>query len=313
MGAMIDNSVQWPKAGRYIVAVSGGADSMVLLDILAYASGGRAYELVVAHFDHGIRADSKADRLLVEEAALSYQLPFIFDEAHLGHVSEAKARAARYLWLEAARVKHHAYGVITAHHQDDLLETSMMNLARGSGRRGLAPMRSGGIIRPLIGLSRKQLRDYANEHSINWNEDSTNLDMTNPRNFLRHRLLAKASPHLRSSYLELIDRMSVLNTKIDQSISIILDHSRVGNSSYLFPREIIQELSLAEVEELIAAAARKLEPDVELDRRIIKEISLFAKSQTPHRTRYIRQNILTTVQNDSVRVYYMGISKEGRR
>jgi tRNA(Ile)-lysidine synthetase-like protein len=313
MVAMNNDAINWPLSGLYILAISGGADSMALLDIMANASSSHGYELVVAHFDHGLRSNSKQDRQLVEKASLRYKLPFTYTEAHLAHASEATSRDARHVWLEATRVKYHAYAVITAHHLDDLMETSILNLARGSGRRGLAPMRSKLILRPLIGLSRNQIRDYNKIHAIAWNEDPSNADITNPRNFLRHRLLHTSSPDWHSSYLKLVNEMASLNTKIDQSISTILNQNRDGESSYLFPRDFIRDLSLPELEELIMSAALSLDPDIDLDRRIVKEIALFAKSQTPHRTRSLRKNLLTTVQIDSVRVYYMGISKVGRR
>src|SRR5258708_4792170 len=133
--------VKWPAAGKYLLAVSGGGDSMALLDLMAGASGERGYELVVAHFDHGLRPNSAADR----------------------HIGLEQPRAAR---LAAA--------VVTAHHLDDLIETSLLNLARGSGRRGLAPMQRGPLLRPLLGVTRDQLRDYAAAHNLRWHEDPTN-------------------------------------------------------------------------------------------------------------------------------------------
>src|SRR5438309_11792005 len=87
--------------GKYVLAVSGGVDSMVLLDLLAAQPG---IELIVAHFDHGIREDADADRQLVEAAATRYGLPFVAARGQLGaQASEATAREARYRFLQQVR------------------------------------------------------------------------------------------------------------------------------------------------------------------------------------------------------------------
>src|SRR5438445_4950610 len=115
-----------PKPGSYAVAVSGGVDSVVLLDILAKRDD---LELAVAHFDHGIREDSVEDRHFVEGLAKNYGLPFIYEEGSLGpKSSEAEAREARYKFLRQAQKKAGAKAIITAHHQDDLLETAILNM-----------------------------------------------------------------------------------------------------------------------------------------------------------------------------------------
>jgi tRNA(Ile)-lysidine synthetase-like protein len=304
--------INWPPPGRYILAVSGGADSMALLHLFASAAPvprgqtrTRDYELVVAHFDHGLRPDSAADRQLVQAAAARHGLPFAHHEARLGRASEAAARAARYAWLEQTRAGRKAAAIITAHHQDDLLETSLLNLARGSGRRGLAPMQpapdptAGAILRPLLGLTRADLRAYARTHHLTWHEDSTNSDLTNPRNYLRHHLLAKATPAWRAQYHKLITRLAALNTNIEPSLASILAlHAAPG--SYAFPRSLIRDLSLPELEELIVAAAHRLQPDIEPGQRLTREVALFAKTASPHRTRPLHTNLQIVIKKDLI-------------
>ncbi len=309
----MNERILWPPPGRYILAVSGGADSMVLLDLMARAAPARAYELVVAHFDHGIRPDSAQDRLLVAQAARAHGLLCVCETAHLGSTaSEAAARAARHGFLERAARGHQATAVITAHHQDDLIETSLLNLARGSGRRGLAPMPGGAVLRPLLGISRDELRAYATTHHITWREDSTNANLANPRNFLRHRLLPAAAPDWGSRYAALVGRLSKLNKKVDQTLSRLLEPLRLDASTYSLPRELVRDLSLPELEELLMMAARQLQPNVELDRRVVQEIALFAKTSAPHRQRPLRQGLNVVAQTGAVRIYYMSISKVGK-
>src|SRR5262249_18822874 len=153
-----------------VVAVSGGVDSMTLLDVLAKQPDLR---LVVAHFDHGIRADSEQDRQLVQAAAERYGLPFVFDMGHLGPAtSEAKARRARYDFLRRVQRSSGARAVVTAHHQDDVLETAMLNLLRGTGRRGLTSLNSRpGLERPLLDTPKWKIKDHALSARLNWRED----------------------------------------------------------------------------------------------------------------------------------------------
>lgn len=107
------------EPGHYVVAVSGGVDSMALLDMLArrYPHKGSDVRFTIAHFDHGIREDSHQDRQLVHETARQLHLPFVFEEGRLGpEASEAAAREARYNFLRKVQKHAGARGIITAHH-----------------------------------------------------------------------------------------------------------------------------------------------------------------------------------------------------
>src|SRR6266540_5641084 len=148
------------KPGKYVVAVSGGVDSMVLLHMLHQGPG---LQLIVAHFEHGIRPDSDSDRKLVEAAAKHYGLPFRFAHGNLGpQASEAAARQARYAFLRMVQKESGAQGVITAHHQDDLIETAIINLLRGTGRKGLSALAStDDLIRPLLAATKADIYDAA--------------------------------------------------------------------------------------------------------------------------------------------------------
>lgn len=293
---MSNMNVIWPEPGRYILAVSGGADSMVLLDLLAGAVSERGYELVVAHFDHGLRLDSHLDAQFVAAAAARYGLPCETAAARLGRASEATARAARHSWLEQVRVQRAAAAVLTAHHQDDLLETSLLNLARGSGRRGLAPMPTGGPIgRPLLALSRADLRAYAASHDVTWREDPTNADHTNARNLLRHRLLPAASQQWRESYLALVTELHTINETIDLSISIILKTARTDDQTFSFERSSFQKLSSSEAAEILLAGARGLCPGLELSRPLIAQAVNIALTGSTGQRRPLRQGVVLQI------------------
>ena len=125
---------------KYIVAVSGGVDSVALLHMLKHHS---PHELVVAHVDHAIRSDSEVDVWHVAALAKDYELPFETTRLTLGpQPSEESLRRERYKWLYEVKQKHQADGIATAHHQDDLLETIALNFHRGTGWRGIASVRS---------------------------------------------------------------------------------------------------------------------------------------------------------------------------
>ncbi len=172
--------------GRYVVAVSGGVDSVVLLDMLMRDSGLKAsdYEFIVAHFDHGIRPDSSQDASFVADLAKKYNLQFRTRREELGErASEELARTRRYEFLRSVASHDHTR-LITAHHADDAVETVAINLQRGTGWRGLAVLNSD-IIRPLLGVSKQEILDYAQHHSLIWREDSTNASDAYLRNRIR--------------------------------------------------------------------------------------------------------------------------------
>lgn len=196
---------------NYLVAVSGGVDSIVLLDMLAKAE----HRLIVAHVDHGIRGEeSAADARFVRALAKKYQVPFVMTELHLGaSASEEQAREGRYEFLFAQAEKFGAT-VATAHHRDDLVETVALNLTRGTGWRGLGVLDRSSITRPLLALTKAQLYNYALKNRLEWVEDATNGTDAYLRNRLRAKLARakvdeKQIADLRSSQLQLrcdIDR-----------------------------------------------------------------------------------------------------------
>ena len=230
------------KPGKYVVAVSGGVDSMALLYALVQQSlvvshqslgkvdGRRATDdssrsrLVVAHFDHGIRPDSEQDREFVQEQARKYGLPFVHEEGKLGpDASEAHARDVRYLFLRRAQKGQGAQAIITAHHQDDVLETAVLNLLRGTGRKGLSSLKShDDMVRPLLNTPKQDLIAYARQHNIAWREDPTNVDERYLRNYIRRRIMPRFASRARQQLLARIEKAHRLNEEIDALLDNLL-------------------------------------------------------------------------------------------
>lgn len=204
---------------NYIVAVSGGVDSVVLLDMIMNRKNEEERKnFIVAHVDHGIRPESHEDEQFVRDLARHYDLPYESKRLQLGEkASENTARQARYDWLEQIRHAHHAEAIMTAHHQDDVIETMMINLIRGTGWRGVCSLKQTKTRqRPLLGLSRAEIIAYAIEHGLSWREDETNNDVRYLRNYIRYRYVQRLKADERRRWIELYTRQAEIAALIDQ-------------------------------------------------------------------------------------------------
>lgn len=210
---------------NYILAVSGGVDSVVLLDIMARKnakSDQGTTRLIVAHVDHGIRSESGDDRRFVEGLARQYGVLFLTTELGLGQsASEEQARQARYDFLLKTAQQHQAT-VMTAHHQDDVLGSIAINILRGTAWRGLAVMNRAGIERPLIGWTKQTIYQYAIKHRLEWVEDASNATDKYLRNRLRKSVLALPG-QTRSQLIGLRASQLQLAHDIDHEIRRVLE------------------------------------------------------------------------------------------
>ncbi|HUD05703.1 MAG TPA: tRNA lysidine(34) synthetase TilS [Candidatus Saccharimonadales bacterium] len=264
------------SSGKYIVAVSGGVDSVVLLDLLSRQPD---LELVVAHFDHGIRTDSEADRQFVASLAKKYGLAFLYQEGQLGSsASESKAREARYAFLERSREKTKSFSIITAHHQDDLLETMVLNFLRGTGRQGFSSLQSSSaILRPLLDFSKAELIDYANDQALVWREDITNSNDSYRRNYIRHNIMPKLINADRQQLVEINQKFSKLNSQIDKQLSDLIDlHSFNGALERQWFLSLPHDLSKE-----VLIMWLKSQGVSGLDRSFIENLSIAAKTHIP--------------------------------
>lgn len=175
---------------RLILGVSGGADSMAMLELFSQLD----LELQVAHVDHCLRPDSGDDAAFVEAEARRRDLPFHLSRvkvrklAHRWKTSlEAAGRKARYRFLKRLARASGALAA-TAHSADDQAETVLMRLAEGGSPTGIWPRLGGWLIRPLLRLRRGELRALLVERGLSWREDPTNLSSL-PRSRVRHEVL----------------------------------------------------------------------------------------------------------------------------
>lgn len=196
---------------KLIVAVSGGVDSVVLLDMLVKQAG---HQLTVAHFDHGMRQGSAADARFVAALAASHGVEFVMRREELGEASEDEARQRRYGFLFEAATDRGAK-LVTAHHLDDLVETIAINVTRGTRWRGLAVFGDKRIWRPLAGRTKSELENYAIKNRLEWVEDETNRYDIYQRNRLRKRL-ATLSDKSRGELYNLWLRQGALRHEIER-------------------------------------------------------------------------------------------------
>jgi tRNA(Ile)-lysidine synthase len=193
VGQAIQDHGLWETGNRVAVAVSGGLDSVCLLDLLQETRRWHGASLEVVTIDHGARPDSAADADHVVQWARDLQLEVTrFDLALSPDSSEAQLRDARYACFETLDVDH----VALAHHRDDQAETVLLRLIRGAGATGLSGMawRRGQYVRPLLGVTRVDLEKWAEHRELRWCEDPSNRD---PR-FLRNRIRREVIPLLES-------------------------------------------------------------------------------------------------------------------
>lgn len=188
-----------PRGSRVLCALSGGRDSVYLLyRLLEWA---REWELTVlaAHYNHRLRGEeSLRDEQFVRDLCSRLNVPLYVGVGNVADYAaengmgiEEAARALRYGFLEQTRIACNAQVIATAHHADDLAETVLFQLARGSGTKGLSgiPPRRGSIVRPILLTTREEINAYLERNGIGFVEDSTNGLTEGSRNLIRHQVI----------------------------------------------------------------------------------------------------------------------------
>ncbi len=195
-----------PNGEAVLVAVSGGLDSMVLLDVLHGLAGRWGWDLTVAHFNHGLRGEeSDGDERLAREVAERLGLDFVSERADVQSAAKAKGislemagRELRHRFLARIAVERGMGWAALGHHADDQLELFFLRTLRGAGSEGLGGMRICGrsayaerlwLVRPFLERKKADLRAYAEERGLVFREDATNWSGNVLRNRIRHELL----------------------------------------------------------------------------------------------------------------------------
>jgi tRNA(Ile)-lysidine synthase len=182
------------KGSRIILAVSGGPDSVCLLDIFSRLQKKYGLDLIVAHVNYGLRGkDSDLDEAFVKRLCHKYDLKLEISRPKIKEKSnlENRLRDIRYAFFEIIRKKYDFDSVAVAHNLDDQVETYLMRIIRGAGLQGLSAMKykSGSIIRPLLDILRLEIVDYLKNNKLDFRTDRTNLENDFIRNKIRNHLI----------------------------------------------------------------------------------------------------------------------------
>ncbi|MCS6809056.1 MAG: tRNA lysidine(34) synthetase TilS [Bacteroidota bacterium] len=227
------HEAELPHTATIIVAVSGGVDSIALLDMLICIAEHRELSIIAAHFNHGLRGqESDHDAAFVRETCRRYGIPCYIAYADVKRFAEVQnmsleqaGRELRYRFLEFTAYKHQANAVCTAHTLNDSVETVLMNMLRGSGLAGLAGIstqRAFGkhttLLRPCVGMQKAELHHYALVRGLSWREDSSNTDITFRRNKIRHHLLPLLEREYSPNIVTILHRTSQILAGADEII-----------------------------------------------------------------------------------------------
>lgn len=253
---------------HYVVAVSGGADSLVLADICGELAMEGFAQFTICHVEHGIRGQEALDDMaFVESFCREKKLSFIgihvdaLDFAKKNKLSvEDAARRLRYEVLYKTMQEVAASRILTAHQADDQAETVLWRLLRGAGIEGLSGMRldNGKVARPMLNITRKEIADYLEEKHLKHRTDSTNANLNYTRNKIRQELL----PYLANNYNERIREALSRTAKVLAEDAVCLEE--------LAQKEYNQVVELEEKEQFVLNAKKLAELQPAICKRVLR-------------------------------------------
>ena len=222
-----------------VIGVSGGPDSMCLLSFLDEKIIGVKLNIIVAHVNHNVRIESASEEEFVKEFATSKK--YIFESLKLPKIEgnfEAEARKLRYRFFEKLVDKYNAKYLFTAHHGDDLVETIIMRLIRGSSFKGyhgidlITKVKNYYLVRPLLYMNKKEILAYLDSKKISYCLDKTNDLNFNTRNRIRHFVLPslqKENGNVHLKFLEFSQKITAISDFMDNYVNCILAKIYLNN------------------------------------------------------------------------------------
>ncbi|MFD2248244.1 tRNA lysidine(34) synthetase TilS [Pontibacter ruber] len=229
---------------RILAAVSGGIDSVVLCEVLHQLK----YTFAIAHCNFGLRAeDAEADQLFAKKLAKQYNVSFFTENFNTRAFAEQEklsiqmaARTLRYQWFEQVRQQENYDYIATAHHSNDLTETILLHLTKGTGIAGLhgIPAKNGHIIRPMLTLTKDDIYDFVTSERLIWREDTSNETTKYQRNKIRHEVipvLKEINPNLEETMQHTAERVSHAESIVAAYIENLREQSikEAENATYI--------------------------------------------------------------------------------
>jgi tRNA(Ile)-lysidine synthase len=228
----------FPPTCRYFIGVSGGRDSVTLLQWLRECG---YCKLIVCHLEHGLRGTAgRADARFVADLAEQHELLCEIGTTDVRALArreklsiEGAARIARYAFFAKVAARRRCHTIFLAHHADDLVETFLINLFRGAGTAGLGSLREISshrigrteltVVRPLLSVWRNQIDEYISAHRIPFREDQTNKELSPLRNRIRHRVIPYLEKICGRNIRQNIWRAAMIAADENNWISVLID------------------------------------------------------------------------------------------
>lgn len=286
------------EAGEKIVAaVSGGVDSMVLLDCLDRLRSRLSITLAVAHFNHQLRGEeSDDDEQFVRKAADERGLECHVDRGNAAEAAESHklsvqdaARQLRYAFFNRLRTTQGFDKIATGHNADDNAETILLNLFRGAGVHGLSGIpvwrKDRNIIRPLLYATRDEIQQYAERHGLKHREDSTNIKTEYTRNFIRHNIAPlireRINPNLTATLRRTGELFDQLEQYIQSNVARVLPEIVMENAVERIVLDLskLREQPLFLQEQLLLTVAKQISSG-EVDYNTVQELLDVSRADT---------------------------------
>ncbi|MBR3162611.1 MAG: tRNA lysidine(34) synthetase TilS [Clostridia bacterium] len=224
------NKYELIKSGdKIVLAVSGGPDSIFMLDILIKLRKKINYNIVVCHINHMIRKEAEADEIFVKNFCAKYNIECFIKRIDVREYAnnnkigtEEAGRIVRYEFFEEILKKTHSNKIALAHNKNDKVETILMNILRGTGIQGLKgiePIRDNKYIRPIIEIERKDIEKYCRDNNLNPRIDKTNFENIYTRNKIRNVVIPYIQKEFNPSIVESINRLSQIATEEDDFLN----------------------------------------------------------------------------------------------
>lgn len=252
---IVDNSLI-KKKETVILAVSGGPDSIFLLELFAVLAREFSLRVIVGHFNHMLREEADAEELFVKKMSKKYGFEFVgeakdVNSFYAGDSIEQTARFLRYDFFMKLSREFKAKKIVLGHHKDDLVETVMLRIIRGSGLMGLKAMQPLTkykriyLLRPLLHIEKTEILSYLDLNKIEYAIDKSNFEDLYLRNKVRNNILplmTEANPNIKNAFLNLTTTLArdydyIYNQTLDFYKSILISHKshvlRVDSTSLL--------------------------------------------------------------------------------
>lgn len=273
---------------------------MVLLHLLA---GKGEYELIPVYVDHGWR-DTSADWAAVQKVAKNLGVEPVRIELKLKSKSEEEARIERYNTLRDQVRKFGADGIITGHHYDDIIETVIINVLRGTGRQGLTPFSDSSIIRPLLHTTRSEIEQYAKGHDVDWVDDPTNEDTNYLRNRVRKLIIPKLGKKSLANIEKQIEEAQQLNSDIERWLDQLLKSGKQAQQSISLPLKEIKKQTPELIQEIVVYSARKIEPGAEINRRAVEQLAIDLKNDRIKKPRALSRQLSVSASHGTFTIAF---------